>query len=387
MDQGEQPSAGDSCCRIRPDGESGLRLPEAVAELEEAQQLARLGSWTWDPRQHTSAWSAQTYRLFGRDEAFGPATGEALLRYVHPDDRLRASRLSMLCGGSEGQFELDFRIRTDAGEERVLHAIGREDPARPGCYRGTMQDVSDRRRAEQAEAANRARSEFMARISHELRTPLNAIIGFGQLLAMDDLEPRQAENLEFVLKGANHLLALINDLLDLSRVEAGQIKVSPEAVGLAGTARDAVALVAPLAGAGEVTVELDTSALADDWHVYADAQRLKQVLLNLLSNAIKFNRPGGRVAVSFEVLVSGRVRTIVVDTGIGIQPRDMAHLFEPFERFGSERRTIEGTGLGLALSKGLVEAMGGTIDVSSTPAIGSTFVIELAGVPAPQAHS
>jgi signal transduction histidine kinase/CheY-like chemotaxis protein len=355
----------------------------ALVALEEAQRLARLGSWSWDPSARQVTWSSQMYDLFGRDPAAGPALGDALLPYVHPDDRQRVTDLYESGAALGPALELDFRIVTERGEERVLHALGRADASRPGCYIGTFQDVTDRHRAEQAEAASRAKSEFLARMSHELRTPLNSISGFSQLLQMDDLAPRQAENVEFVLKGAKHLLALVNDVLDLSRVEAGQMKVSPEPVALAQAVRDAVTLVVPVAAANQVTLQIDSGGLADGQHVYADAQRLKQVLLNLLSNAIKYNRPGGLVEVTFARGDPGRVRTCIADTGIGIAADHMAHLFEPFERLGADQRAIEGTGLGLALSKGLIEAMGGTIEAVSATGEGSTFVVELAGIQPP----
>ena len=233
-----------------------------------------------------------------------------------------------------------------------MHAIGRADPARPGCYRGTFQDVSDQRRVERAEAANRAKSEFLSRMSHELRTPLNSISGFSQLLAMDDLKPDQADNVSLVLKGAEHMLALIDEVLDLSRIEAGKLSISQEAVALADIVRDAAALIAPLAAATRVTIDIDDSGLLrGEGYVQADAQRLKQVVLNLLSNAVKYNRPGGRVQVRFELSDSGRVRALVADTGIGIRAEHMAALFVPFERLEAGQRGIEGTGLGLALGE------------------------------------
>jgi PAS domain S-box-containing protein len=388
----------------RPDGQPGAIIElnsdisenkraeqerqEIGAELEEAQRIAQVGSWRWEPATETRVWSIGMYLFYGRDPQAGPIDTDQSFAFVHPDDleRVRGAYEQMREGAAG--FELDYRLTSADGVTRTVHAIARPDPAQPGRYRGTIQDVTQERAVErelreqtaQAEEANRAKSEFISRMSHELRTPLNAISGFTQLLQMDDLDPRQAENVGFVLDAAGHLLALINDLLDLSRVEAGQLKVSPEPVALADTVREAQSLVAPLAADGEVTVAADMSGLPADAHVYADAQRLKQVLLNLLSNAIKYNRPGGSVSISFEALASGRVRTSIADTGIGIQPEQMAHLFEPFERLGAEHSAIEGTGLGLALSKRLLDAMGGTIEARSTQGAGSVFVIELAGI-------
>lgn len=357
----------------------------AERALAEAQALARLGAWSWDASEETATWSAHTYKLFGRDPELGPAVGEALLAYAHAEDRERVAQHFGSDAGPGGEFELEFRIVTGRGDDRVLHAIGRKDPERPGAYQGTFQDLTDERRAEAAEAANRAKSQFMSRMSHELRTPLNAIIGFGQLLAMDDLRGDQAEHVGFVLKGANHLLALVDDVLDISRIEAGQMKISSEPVALGAMVADVVALVAPLAESAGVNVQVDSTGLRPEQHVHADARRLSQVMLNLLSNAIKYNRSGGRVEVSFEALDSGRVRTTVCDSGIGINPAHMHELFQPFERLGADERAIDGTGLGLALSKGLIEAMGGTIEASSAVGVGSSFVVELAGAPAPHA--
>jgi len=234
------------------------------------------------------------------------------------------------------------------------------------------------RASERAESANRAKSEFLARMSHELRSPLNTIIGFGQLLELEELGPRERDHVGLILKAARHLLDDINAVLDVANIEAGQITLSPEPVALADAVRYVFALVAPLARDCDVRLALHTDRLGDNGHVEADRNRLNQVVLNLLSNAIKYNRPGGRVDVSFAVTSTGRVRMSITDTGIGIEHDKLQRLFEPFERLGAERTEVEGTGLGLTLSRGLIEAMGGTIEVSSQPGSGTTFVVELA---------
>ena len=366
-----------------------------MAELQDAQHLARIGSWRRNLATSEVTWSDQLYEIFGRDPAAGPASGETLLPYVHPEDRERVVEAVASTPGAPHTFELEFRIRTEQGDERVVHTRGQPDPARPDSYFGTSQDVTAERRAEReraellrastrADAANRAKSEFLARMSHELRTPLNSIIGFGQLLELDDLNDGQREYVDYILRGGRHLLQLINEVLDITSVESGRLAISPEPVQLTELTHEAVALVAPIAREREVTINLDVTGLGDDSHALADRNRLKQVLLNLLSNAIKYNRPGGRVAVSFaRVDEHGRVRIAIADTGIGFRPEHLADLFQPFERLGADQIGIEGTGLGLALSKGLAEAMGGTIAAESEPGAGSTFVVELAAADRP----
>jgi signal transduction histidine kinase/ActR/RegA family two-component response regulator len=228
----------------------------------------------------------------------------------------------------------------------------------------------------QAEHANRAKTEFLSRMSHELRTPLNAILGFSQLLEMDDLNDDQRENVGYIRKGGQHLLELINEVLDISRIESGQMTISSEPVGLVEVLDDAIALVRPLAATRSITIRGAHAPCAT--HVMADRQRLKQILLNLLSNAIKYNRDGGSVQVRCARAGSGRLRIDVTDTGYGIAPELLGRLFRPFDRLGAEWSSVEGTGMGLTLSKGLAEAMGGSISVESRLDVGTTFSIELA---------
>jgi CheY-like chemotaxis protein/two-component sensor histidine kinase len=219
-------------------------------------------------------------------------------------------------------------------------------------------------------------------MSHELRTPLNAIIGFGQLLELQELNERQHDKVGHILKAGKHLLELINDVLDISRVEARGHEMSLEPVLVAETIREALALVAPIAAQRDIRISADMR-LGDDRCVNADHRLLAQVLLNLLSNAIKYNREGGRIHVSFSTTDTGRIRILVADTGPGIDPEQITRLFEPFDRLGAEYTDIQGSGLGLALSKTLVEAMGGSITVESKLARGSTFTIELEAAEAP----
>ena len=365
-----------------------------LADLEDAQLIARVGSWSWDPHSEQVSWSAQMYAIFGRDPATGPPSIAEFVAYAHPDDRERVADAYGQARAGQAAFELECRIVTSAGFQRIVQILAHEDPARRGGYLGTVQDVTGQRRAERerlellraserAESANRAKSEFLARMSHELRTPLNAIIGFSQVLQLERLDPRQSEDVGHILTAGNHLLALVNEVLDLARIESGQMTISPEPVALADAVHDALALLAPMARERHVSLGIDPDGLADDGYVYADRNRFKQVLLNVLSNAIKYNRPGGQVDVSFQLTEGGRVRTMIADTGIGIAPEHLDKLFEPFERLGAEQTDVGGTGLGLALSKGLIEATGGTIEVQSTVGVGTTFVIDLAAAQRP----
>ncbi|HYS17598.1 MAG TPA: ATP-binding protein [Candidatus Binatia bacterium] len=236
----------------------------------------------------------------------------------------------------------------------------------------------ERQRAQQAEeaaaAANRAKSEFLSRMSHELRTPLNGILGFAQLLELDAQNPEQREGVDHILRGGRHLLALINEVLDIARIEAGKLSISLEPVPAGDVVNSALDLVRPQAASRGIRLP---AAIACDDHVMADRQRLQQVLLNLLSNAVKYNREGGAVSVSCDVGPAGRFRLTVADTGAGIAPERMHRLFTPFDRLDAPETTVEGTGLGLALSKGLVELMGGSLSAESACGHGSRFTVEL----------
>ena len=225
-------------------------------------------------------------------------------------------------------------------------------------------------------AASEAKNQFMSRVSHELRTPLNAIMGFGELLSLGEVTAEHHEWVSMMLKAARHLLVLLDEVVDISSIETRGLSLSMEAVPVAGLITDALELVQPLAMSRGVHLD-PAPPLASRWYVHADHQRLRQVLLNLLSNAIKYNHPAGTVTITASQQPGDRLRIAVADTGRGIAADDLDRLFTPFERLDAAQAGIEGTGLGLALSRQLVSAMGGTSGVQSTLGEGSVFWIEL----------
>jgi len=312
-----------------------------------------------------------------------------LLDVVHPDDRDETGeRLAQLRSGEHARVTLRFRGRRSDGVWVTIESHAQVITAPDGRNDGVVmvsRDITDQkaleqamqRAKEQAEKASNAKSEFLSRVSHELRTPLNAMLGFAQLLELEELEDPSSEYVEQIARAGDHLLALINEVLDIARIESENVLLQMEDLRAVGAVDEVLALTAPLASrAGVVLVGPDSDAgLA----VHADRQRLLQVLLNLVSNAIKYNHEDGRVEVT--VTRTGDVVSLTVtDTGPGLSEEQMERVFIPFDRLGLESSGIEGTGVGLPLSQALTERMGGALTVRSTVGSGSAFSVELPAV-------
>jgi signal transduction histidine kinase/CheY-like chemotaxis protein len=353
------------------------RLGESEQHRADGQRLAGVGSWEWDFRTRTCLCSEEQLRLHGWDDPQALTTAEALLAAIDQADRERVRREVVRPFGSGETLSLDYHVPHPGGK-RLIHLEARvfdRTPGFPSGLVGTCQDISERLRRIEAERSNRAKSEFMSRMSHELRTPLNAILGFAQLLSLGAVDERRREsNVKRILDAGQHLLGLINELLEISRLDTGVLELSMEQSSLQALLAEAIDRVRPEAESRGIEVRADLG-VEEVW-AEVDPGRLKQVAVRLLSNAVKYNHDGGNVRL--RLTARGSKTTIVVsDDGPGIPAAKFGQLFQPFERLGAEQTGIQGSGLGLALSSGVVEAMGGTIELDSDER-GTTVTISLA---------
>mgnify|MGYP003287615000 CR=1 FL=1 len=362
-------------------------LVEAEQRFRRVTDAATDAIVSADSDGRVRSWNTAAERMFGwrAEEVLGRPLTVIIPQRFHAMHQQGLARVRQT-GRSElaGSVVELVGLRRDGSGFPVELSIGMWQSSKGLRFSGVLRDITSRKQAEQAlqeakqaaEQANHAKSEHLSRMSHELRTPLNAILGFAQLLELDQLTDDQRDSLRHILSGARHLLALINEVLDIAAIEAGRLHLSLEPVAVDEVVAEAVSLIRPLADQHGILLASPTPPCTEQ--VLVDRQRLRQILLNLLSNAVKYNRQGGSVHLACEQVAGDQLRIKVVDTGPGIAPDQIQRLFVPFERLESDRlRGVEGTGLGLALAERLAEAMGGNLGVTSAVSQGSTFWIQL----------
>ena len=314
-----------------------------------------------------------------------------LRQVLHPEDgaALDMHFTQVFAAPDDEVHDIEYRVRNRAGHWRWLHqsdtVFRRALDGMAVDLVGTATDVTDRKSVEAvgvaalaaATDANQAKSDFLSNMSHELRSPLNAVLGFAQLLQSGTPPPTplQAEGVAEILKAGWYLLGLIDEILDLALIESGRLACLLEPVSLAEVLNDSQALVE--GQAAQRGIRLSMPLPDDSCHVIVDRTRVRQVFINILSNAIKYNREGGTVQVRCDVVAPDRIRVSVEDSGCGLTSEQLGRIFQPFERLGQAAGVVEGTGIGLALSKRLMELMGGRIGVDSTVGQGSVFWVEL----------
>lgn len=373
-----------------------------ITTLRRAEALSRAifesaveGILVTDEKGEIQVFNPAAERIFGRNEADVAGSNVSTLMplpFASMHQRFIASYLQTGLSEIISKGREVEGVRSDGEHIPLSVSVSGFYLGGRHMFAALVSDITARKQAEMelrlakeaAEKANKAKSEFLSSMSHELRTPLNAVLGFAQLLDSDPLEPlsdSQKDSIQEITKAGRHLLGLINEVLDLAKIEAGRIQISMSDVALRDVIGDCVTLVSSMARRRQVEIEESPGDCpCGDLMVQADQTRLKQVLLNLLSNAVKYNREGGQVAICCHPVEPGKVRIAVTDTGVGIPPEKMGQVFESFNRLGAEHTGEEGTGIGLVIAKRLVEHMGGTIGVESKEGEGSTFWIQLTAI-------
>lgn len=366
-----------------------------ISEARHARiiQSSNDGIWEWAAEHGGFHFSNRCWEHLGytdHDDVVNQGIDriQAWRRRMHPDDGIAFDKALAAHIRGEAPFDMEYRIRGKDEKWRWIRARGQmtfNDRGEPLRMSGTNMDITQLKLAEQrvlkakeaAEKANRAKSEFLSSMSHELRTPLNAILGFAQLIDMDrSLSPEHKDSVSEIRKAGEHLLQLVGDVLDLAKIEAGKLTLAVENVAPVELIKECLALVKTQAEAGGVQLCLQTNDLTEHT-VCVDRVRLKQVFLNIIGNAVKYNRKPGRVDISCTLSDQDYFRVTVTDTGRGIAKDRQAEVFQPFNRLGAELSNIEGSGVGLVISKQLISHMGGRIDFVSEEGQGSEFWVDL----------
>lgn len=371
--------------RLKERGRLEYQLLTAKRAADEAPGLLfQLRRAPQEPARFTYVTDA-VRRLFKVAPAQALEDADVVWRQIHPDDAPLWRDAMEASARSLNPWRCECRATIDQRPVWLeVHATPHQEPDGAVVWNGYIADVTERKDMElalrekaSAERANQAKSEFMARMSHELRTPLNGILGFAQLLQTQDVGNLRAEQLSklgYIEAAGHNLLRLINELLDIARIEAGHMSVQMAAQALDDVIQSSLMLAQPLAARRQVTLHWTG---ARGLCVQVDHHRLGQVLLNLLSNAIKYGPEGGRVEVQVAPATGDVVELCIQDQGPGLSPEQQAQLFQPFNRLGAERSSVEGVGLGLVITRGLVALMGGQLHVRSEPGAGACFVVSL----------
>jgi PAS domain S-box-containing protein len=373
-------------------------LRDSDERLRLSQQIANIATWEWNVEQDNMFWSARAAEVFGYPASVTETSSERFYRNILDEDKARLRATIDEAVSTQGECNTEFRVLLSSGEVRWLQIMAHtsSDAANEVRVLGVVQDITDRKRAqlelinakEISEKANKTKSEFLTSMSHEIRTPLNSILGFAQLLEMDTPEDRQSL-LKTVaeIRGAGQvLLTLINNVLDISKLETGSQQFNMQSVHLNDVIVEAIAMLENQSQQKQLHMLYD-SETCKDVYVFADFDRLYQVMINLVSNAIKYNEVGGQVHVTVSTNDSGMVDINVTDTGAGIPEEKHDKVFEPFGILNEQVEETEGTGIGLAISKKIIDSMNGTIRFNSEPGRGSTFTISLRVASAEAAHS
>lgn len=366
-----------------------------ISEARHARiiQSSNDGIWEWSADHGGFQFSNRCWELLGYDQHddelnHGVDKVQAWRDRMHPEDGALFDQVLEKHIRGEAPFDVEYRIKGKNGNWRWIRGRGQlafDANGAPLRMSGTNMDITQLKQAEEkvvkakelAEKANRAKSEFLSSMSHELRTPLNAILGFAQLFELDkNLNVAQRENIGEIEKAGKHLLELIGDVLDLAKIEAGKMDFDLEQFNPLRLVEECIPLTRPLAVKNRIDVKIHKFEF-DTVSVRADSVRLKQVFINLISNAIKYNRKDGNVDIVFSETEEGLLRISVKDTGFGIPIKQQKYMFQPFNRLGAERGEIEGSGVGLVITRQLVEQMGGELGFSSDEGKGSTFWVQL----------
>ena len=366
------------------------QLARSERRLSHAQKLAEVGIWEWDCKSGEMYWSEILHRILGIPADTAPLSLDHYLLIVHPANRdlVRSTHKRLLSTG--GQYNQEYQIIRPDGHTRTVRAEAeaiKDSAGRIIRVLGAVHDITELKSAERglrrardiADQANRAKSEFLANVSHELRTPLNAVIGFSEVMLQEVFgslgNDRYREYAADIRQSGTHLLGVINDLLDFSKLEAGHLNLHIEPVDLAATVDKTIRLMRDRAEADNVALVADVARISLPFH--ADERKVTQILLNLVSNAIKFTPAGGRVIVRVTQTEEG-IQIAVTDTGIGMSRDEIVLALSPFGQINSSaNRRHTGTGLGLPLSKSLAELHGGALDVESAPGAGTTVTVRL----------